>query len=552
MKFTLKSRVAVAAVAAAALVAVPAAANAAAAPNPQPNGSPYAAYVLDANTADSWANANPTTPTTVPWTGSISLSPVTSDTGFNSANNFPAGTDTTSAALFLAKAGDETNPNNWIGTATQASPALTGNAVYLPTLSLSTLKQGNSATTIGSVQTTGGDYSLGVAFRTNNGLQPAAIPGVWITIHVAAGTGAFTWDAPTVAATPVAPAITGQPAAQSVNVGQAATFTAAASGTPTPTVQWQSAAPGTSTFANISGATTTTLTVSNTTAAQNGTQYRAVFTNSAGSATTNPALLTVAKTAPDAPVVGTTPNMVTIAAPAAGATSVSVPAGASNANKTLTAWTWNNGTAAVLGTVSTDASGNATVPITSLGNGTFNVGLTMPGDATQTLLAWGAVTVTGSTTANVQLSTTVTTSNKFLLQGVASSVNLGTVRRGQTTTPVALGAFTVIDDRDLLPGWTLTASATDFTNAQAGGDVVSKSALGIAPKQVGTALAGITLGTAQTAGSGTYGALFAQGAVNSTTLEAGTQFDADLTFAAPATAKAGVYNSTLTLTLASK
>ena len=182
----------------------------------------------------------------------------------------------------------------------------------------------------------------------------------------------------------------------------------------------------------------------------------------------------------------------------------------------------------------------------------FNVGLTMPGDATQTLLAWGAVTVTGSTTANVQLSTTVTTSNKFLLQGVASSVNLGTVRRGQTTTPVALGAFTVIDDRDLLPGWTLTASATDFTNAQAGGDVVSKSALGIAPKQVGTALAGITLGTAQTAGSGTYGALFAQGAVNSTTLEAGTQFDADLTFAAPATAKAGVYNSTLTLTLASK
>ena len=76
---------------------------------------------------------------------------------------------------------------------------------------------------------------------------------------------------------------------QTVAPGGTATFTASASGIPTPTVQWQVSTTGVGgTFTNITGnasATTTTLSVPNVTLAQNGYSYRAVFTNSAGTAT---------------------------------------------------------------------------------------------------------------------------------------------------------------------------------------------------------------------------------------------------------------------------
>ncbi len=91
----------------------------------------------------------------------------------------------------------------------------------------------------------------------------------------------------------VAPAITLNPTDQTVNIGQTATFTAAATGTPTPTVQWQSSTDGGATFQNVAGATTPTLTLSNVAAIQNGNKFRAVFTNAAGPATTTTATMTV-------------------------------------------------------------------------------------------------------------------------------------------------------------------------------------------------------------------------------------------------------------------
>jgi sugar lactone lactonase YvrE len=57
-------------------------------------------------------------------------------------------------------------------------------------------------------------------------------------------------------------------------------------------VQWQLSSNG-GAFASIPGATSTTLTLTGTTASQNGSQYEAVFTNTAGSATTTAATLTV-------------------------------------------------------------------------------------------------------------------------------------------------------------------------------------------------------------------------------------------------------------------
>ncbi|MEN9665549.1 MAG: hypothetical protein RLZZ326_1912, partial [Planctomycetota bacterium] len=89
-----------------------------------------------------------------------------------------------------------------------------------------------------------------------------------------------------------APAITTQPTSSTVLAGDTGTFTAAASGTPTPTVQWQIRTNGGASWNDISGATSTTYSFT-TVSGDNGNQYRAVFTNTVGAATTDPATLTV-------------------------------------------------------------------------------------------------------------------------------------------------------------------------------------------------------------------------------------------------------------------
>ena len=83
-----------------------------------------------------------------------------------------------------------------------------------------------------------------------------------------------------------APAFTTQPASQTVTAGTAVTFTAAASGSPAPTFQWRKNG------ANITGATGASYTIASATTADAGT-YAVVATNSAGSATSNNAVLTV-------------------------------------------------------------------------------------------------------------------------------------------------------------------------------------------------------------------------------------------------------------------
>jgi hypothetical protein len=75
-------------------------------------------------------------------------------------------------------------------------------------------------------------------------------------------------------------------------------FTSAATGNPAPTVQWQVSTDGGATFSNISGATAATLTFT-TTLGDTGKFYRVVFTNTAGSATSTAAKLTVTMIAVD-------------------------------------------------------------------------------------------------------------------------------------------------------------------------------------------------------------------------------------------------------------
>lgn len=89
------------------------------------------------------------------------------------------------------------------------------------------------------------------------------------------------------------PTITSQPSTQAACQGSAVSFSATASGQPLPTVQWQVSSDGGMNFSNVPGATSTTLALTSLTPDMNGQHYRAVFTNSGGTATTNAVLLTV-------------------------------------------------------------------------------------------------------------------------------------------------------------------------------------------------------------------------------------------------------------------
>ena len=96
-----------------------------------------------------------------------------------------------------------------------------------------------------------------------------------------------------------APSITTHPANQMVLVGQPASFTVGASGTPTLSFQWQR------NMVNIGGATSATFNLTAAALSDNGAKFRCVVTNSFGTATSNEATLTV--TAP-APVILTEEN----------------------------------------------------------------------------------------------------------------------------------------------------------------------------------------------------------------------------------------------------
>jgi hypothetical protein len=92
-----------------------------------------------------------------------------------------------------------------------------------------------------------------------------------------------------------APSVSTNPAAQSIVYGANAVFTAAASGSPAPSSQWQVSTNGGGTWVDLPGQTATILTLTKPTVAMSANQYRVVFTNTCtpSTATSSAALLTV-------------------------------------------------------------------------------------------------------------------------------------------------------------------------------------------------------------------------------------------------------------------
>jgi RHS repeat-associated protein len=102
--------------------------------------------------------------------------------------------------------------------------------------------------------------------------------------------------------------VTTQPESQTVLQGSQATFTTVLTASPPASVQWQLSTDSGATWSNVttegiatmssSGRTASTLTIANAQRSQSGYEYRARFTNSAGSVTSQPAALTVLEEAP--------------------------------------------------------------------------------------------------------------------------------------------------------------------------------------------------------------------------------------------------------------
>ena len=280
---------------------------------------------------------------------------------------------------------------------------------------------------------------------TNNGGSYSNITGATsatYTLAVAAGMNGYRYravftntsgSANTTAATLTAlklPAITQDPANVTVVSSQTATFTSAATGTGTLTVQWQVSTNGGATFSNIPGATSTTYSFV-TDLSQNGNQYRAVFSDATGAAVTKPALLTVTSSAP---LVNTSPFSQSIAA----GRSVTFTANATNPLVTTNART--NAVATAAPTIQWQVSTDGGRTFTNVAGAKSNT-LTFVTSTTQNGYQYRAVF-----TSNNQTTTTVAATLSVLAppvvktnptsQSVAKGTNV-TFTAAATANPVA-------------------------------------------------------------------------------------------------------------------
>jgi hypothetical protein len=97
---------------------------------------------------------------------------------------------------------------------------------------------------------------------------------------------------PGISSTATAPTVTLQPSNEAVQGGATVTFTAAATGTPQPSVEWRASTDDGADWTVVGGATATSYAFTASTS-ENGDEFDAVFANSAGTATTVAATLTV-------------------------------------------------------------------------------------------------------------------------------------------------------------------------------------------------------------------------------------------------------------------
>lgn len=180
-----------------------------------------------------------------------------------------------------------TQPANQSVTAGSAA-AFTVAATGTPAPTLQWQRSTDGGTTFTNIaDATDATFNTGLTTLSQNGERYRAV--------ATNNAGSVTSNAATltVNAAAQAPVITTNPTAQTVTTPNTATFTAAATGVPTPSWQWQVSSDNAVSFSNIIGATSASYTTPATTLADSGKFFRAVASNASGSINTNAVTLTV-------------------------------------------------------------------------------------------------------------------------------------------------------------------------------------------------------------------------------------------------------------------
>src|SRR5271154_646127 len=252
----------------------------------------------------------------------------------------------------------------------------------------------------------------------------------------------------TVTAAPVAPSITAQPASQTVTAGQTATFTVAASGAAPLSYQWQMNG------AAISGATAPSYTTPATTTSNSGSAFQVVVSNSAGSMTSNAAILTV-NAAAVAPTFTSQPASITVTAGQTATFSVAATGtqpltyqwqkngaaiGGATASSYTTPATTTANSGSTFAVVVTNSAGSLTSAVATL---TVNPAPVAPSITAQP----ASVTVTAGQTATftVAASGTAPLTYQWLMNGAAiSGATVTSYTTPATTTANSGSTFAVV------------------------------------------------------------------------------------------------------------
>ena len=255
------------------------------------------------------------------------------------------------------------------------------------------------------------------------------------------------------------PVFTLQPSSQTVILGSPVTFTAAASGYPVPTYQWQRNG------VNLPGATDATLTIGATTMADAGT-YTVIATNSQGIATSNSAVLIVKDVTP--PVLSLPASQTLEATGPGGAPATFSGSALDNVDGSVPViFSPASGTTFVLGTTTvtataTDAAGNtATGSFTITVQDTTAPVLTLPAN-----LTLEATSASGATATFAASAVDTVSGNRPVIYSSApgSTFALGTttvtVSAADAAGNTATGSFTITVQDTTAPVLTLPANLT--------------------------------------------------------------------------------------------
>jgi|HubBroStandDraft_1064217.scaffolds.fasta_scaffold87498_2 Bacterial Ig-like domain (group 3) len=256
---------------------------------------------------------------------------------------------------------------------------------------------------------------------------------------------------------------------------------------------------------------------------------------------------------PPPSATATTTTLTAAPNPATVGATVTLTADTSAADSTNPAGSvqFESGGTAIGSPVAVSGTGVATTTTTFAAAGTESLSAVFTPTSTTYATSTGTYSetvnvATTSTTGSEPLAVTVPATGSFTLTVATGTVNLAVA--GATATG-ALNPITVTDTRNTFPGWSVSGQTSDFTGSgSAAGGTIPGNQLGWVPTDTSIAT-GATLGgtvTPASPGLGTTAAVLASAAPGG---GAGTSaLGANLTLDIPASALAGPYGATLTVT----